>query len=212
MVLSALQLLANPIGHLGVAAKFIVGDIEGVPVGFEVLPVTATRQGLRSFAPIDVFRERVVFFLLREVVVPGLGIDDVVEDFARSSGMVAVVGKVTGEQGCVGQDLTHLLPVVVEARLVRGATAHDGRAARVAGGGGAVGVVEEDAAGGQAGQVGCDGLRMPAHGLDPVVEVIERDEEDVGRRQVIRVGTRKREDQKWQQEKFGHLDALPLLE
>lgn len=56
---------------------------------------------------------------------------------------------------------------------------HDGGAAGIAAGTWAVVFGEGDSLGGEAIEVWSLGLRVPAEGFDPVVEIIDRDEEDV---------------------------------
>ena len=75
--------------------------------------------------------------------------------------------------------------VFVEAGEVRGDAGKDGSAAGAAGRCGAVGVGEEDGLGGEALEVRSEGLGVTTEGTDPVVEVIDGDEEDVGRRRIL---------------------------
>ena len=91
-----------------------------------------------------------------------------------------MIGKMSGHQGDIGHDLPERLHVFVKARAVRGDSRHDGGATWSAGGSRAVGVGEENGLRGEALKVGSEALRMASKRTDPVVQVIDRDEEDVG--------------------------------
>ena len=57
-------------------------------------------------------------------------------------------------------------------------------------------VREKNAAGSKAIEIRCDRLRISAHAADPVVEIVHRDEEDVGLLLILSArGKQSREDQ-----------------
>lgn len=91
-----------------------------------------------------------------------------------------MIGKVAWQEFLLGHDVAEFLCVLIEAGLVRRSSAHDGGAGGIARGCGAVGVAEKDAAFGETIQVGREGLRMSAHATDPVIEIVQGDEKDVG--------------------------------
>ncbi len=174
------QLGADPLGDLEVTSEFLVAHLEGMPVGFHVLPVTGPGQALRPLSPGHVRRKGVLRLLLRVVVVPGLRIDEVVEDLAGSPRPIAVPREVFRHQLRLRQDRAHLLQVGVKPRAERGQPRHDGGAGRVAGSGGTMRVCEQDPLPRQTVEMGRSGLRVTAQAPYPVVQVIERDEQDIG--------------------------------
>ena len=90
LVVGALELLADPLGDEPVAAEGFIGDIEGRPVGFGILPRAGDRQADRTFCGMERGRKGIVFFFRGIVVVPTDGIDDVVQHLARAGGPITV--------------------------------------------------------------------------------------------------------------------------
>ena len=111
-------------------------------------------------------------FLGRELVV----------DLAGDGGVVAGFFEGLGEGGEVveGGDVAEPGGEAVNAGAGVAATGHDGGARGEADGGLAVGVGEEGAPLGEGVDVRCPGLGMSAEAADPVVEVVDGDEDDVG--------------------------------
>ena len=175
-----LELFADPFCHQPVAAELLVGHVERGPVRLDILPGTAAGQAHRALRRMKRAGEGIVGRLVREIVVPRLGIDDVVQHLSRAGGAVAVTREVARQQFRPRHDLAHLLRVLIEPRAMRRQAAEDGRARRIARGRGAIGVAEQHAARGETVQIRRLRLRMPAEAADPVVEVVERNEEHVG--------------------------------
>ena len=173
------ELLADPLGDEMVAAIFLVCGIKRRPVSFDVLP-RLTRNAHGPLLGIERAREGIFGFLFREIFVPRLGVDEVVQHLAGTAGPVPGAGEGLGQQLGLGQNFAHALVVGVQTGAVRGTAGENGRARGVAGGGRAMGVGEEYARGGQPIEVGRASLRMAAEATDPVVQIINGDKEDVG--------------------------------
>ena len=90
LVVLAGELFADPLCYEPVAAELLIGDIEGGPVGFRVLPWALTREIQRALRRVESARERIVVRFRREVIVPALRVDDVVQQLARACGPIAV--------------------------------------------------------------------------------------------------------------------------
>ena len=115
----ASELLADPLGHTVVAAELLIRHIKGGPVSFHILPGAADRQIHRALRGIEGLRQRIVFRLGGEVVVPRGRVDHVVQQLARASAPVAVIGKVPRHEDGIRQDIAHLLAIVIQARAMR---------------------------------------------------------------------------------------------
>ena len=83
LVVFLAKLLADPFRNEPVAAELFVRRIECGPVGFDVLPGTAARQTDGSLLGIQRARKRIFRLFRRVVLVPGLCIDEVVQDLSR---------------------------------------------------------------------------------------------------------------------------------
>ena len=173
------ELLADPLGDEMVAAIFLVCGIKRRPVSFDVLP-RLTRNAHGPLLGVERAWEGIFGFLFREIFVPRLGVDEVVQHLAGTAGPVPGAGEGLGQQLGLGQNFAHALVVGVQTGAVRGTAGENGRARGVAGGGRAMGVGEEYARGGQPIEVGRASLRMAAEATDPVVQIINGDKEDVG--------------------------------
>ena len=103
------------------------------------------------------------------------------KNFSGAGGVVTVVGKMARHESDFRLDFPEGLLVFVEAGEVRGDPGKNGGAAGATGRSGAVGVGEEDGLGGESLEVRSEGLRVTSEGANPVVEVIDGDEEDVER-------------------------------
>ena len=77
LVVLAGELFADPLCHEPVAAELLIGDIEGGPVGFRVLPWALTREIQRALRRVESAREWIVVRFRGEVIVPALRVDDV---------------------------------------------------------------------------------------------------------------------------------------
>lgn len=117
-----------------------------------------------------------------ELLVAGFAAVVAVVDFSGGVGGVAVLFKVLGEGGEVFEfiDLTEPGAESVDPGGVRAEAHHEAGAGGIAEGGLAVGVEENGALGGELVDVGSFGIGMSAEAADPVVLIIDRDEEDVG--------------------------------
>ena len=175
-----LKSFANPFRHQPVAAVFFVRCIEGGPVGFDILPRSAARQTDRAFRRIKCSWERVFGLSGREILVPRLCINEVVQQFSLAAGVVSVIAKMLRQEFCIRQNFAHLLAVFVQAGTVRRTACHNGCARRITGSTRAVSVCEQHAAGGQSIKVRCDGLSIPTETTNPVVKVVNGDKQDVG--------------------------------
>ena len=71
------ELLADPLGDEKVAAIFFVGGVQRRPVGLDVLP-RLTRNAHGPLLGIERAWEGIFGFLFREILVPRLGVDEVV--------------------------------------------------------------------------------------------------------------------------------------
>ena len=173
-----LQRFDGPVHRL-VVPHLLVRNVEGRPVESAV-HVGKGRHVHRAF-PFRSGRRRHVLFERRKVVVPGPGVGlVVVEDLPGAPRPVPVVGEVPGKRHRIGHDLTPPLVVGIHSRSGGVLSGQERGPRRVAGGRGGVGAGEEHALAGQTRKVGGARLRMSAERLDPVVQVVDRDEEDVG--------------------------------
>ena len=106
-----------------------------------------------------------------------------VEEFSGAEGAVAGLLEMLGQQHQVGPRRADGRPVVGEHAGLEGLEAAEHRGPRgIAERGGAVGVGEGDPTPGEAVEVGRLDLRMAPQRPDPVIEVVDRDEEDIGGR------------------------------
>lgn len=186
----ARELLADPVADQIVAAEFLVVDIERAPVRLDVLPRARAREVDRARFRIERARQGAFALLRGEVVVPGRRVDEVVEEFSRACGPIASPREAARKQLRCRHDVAHLLPVCVEPAAPRRDAGQDCRTRRVARGRGAVRVGKEHARRREAIEVRRARLRVPAEAADPVVEVIDGDEEHVRRALVIVRGLR----------------------
>ena len=117
--------------------------------------------------------------------IPGGGVGEFVVrfvvDFAAAPDSVAVLAKVLGEGDpvLVFRDVAKEVEVAVDAGGGGAQAGHDGRAGGVAEGGGAVGVFEQHAPAGQSINIGSLCLGMPSKTTNPVVQIVDGDEQDV---------------------------------
>ncbi len=104
------------------------------------------------------------------------------EDLAGTDGSVAVLGHPLRESGFVLQvgRFPDWLGVQVDAGSGGTDAPKESGPGRIAGRGGAVGVVEEDPHPGEAVDVWGLRLGVASHHADPVIEIIDRDEEKAG--------------------------------
>ena len=172
------KLLANPLGDQPVATKLLVGGIQRGPVRFHVLP-GFTGEADRPLFRVEGPRERVLGLFFWEILVPGTGVNKVVQHFPGARCTVPVVSEVLWQDDGIWQDLAHLLVVGVKSRAVRREAGHDRCTGGVACGAGAMGVGKQHPAFCQAIEVGCDRLGMSPQATDPVVEIVHGDEQDI---------------------------------
>ena len=156
------ELLGNPFRDFGITAKFFISGIERAPVGFDVLPRATAGEGKGAFFWVKGEGKGVFRFLFREVFVPRFCVDEVVKHFSGAAGAIAMVAKMLGDNFCVGEDLAHLLSVVVESGAMRREPGHDGGAGGIARSTRAMGICEKDPAGSESIKVGGDRLGVPA--------------------------------------------------
>ena len=173
------QLFADPLGHQHVAAVFLIRGLQRRPVGLDILP-RLPRNAHRAFLRIQRKRERIFRFLFREILIPRLGVDKVMQHLARTGGPVPGAGEGLGQQLCLGQNFAHALVVGIQPGTMRRLAGEDCRARWITRRCRAMGVGEEHARSGQTIEVGCASLRVTAEATDPVVQIINGDEEDVG--------------------------------
>ena len=174
VVVRALELLADPFRQEPVATELLVRHVERGPVGFVILPFASARQIHGALGRIERARERIVLRFVREVIIPRLRVDHVVEHLARAGGPVAIPRKVARHQLRIRQHLAHLLPVVVKPRAMRRQLAQDRRTRRIARRPDAIGVLEQHAARREPIKVWRLRLRMPAKASDPIIEIAHR--------------------------------------
>lgn len=208
LLMLAQELLTNPLRHGPVAAILLIADRERGPVGLDILPVAGTRQADRPVPRREGAWQGSVSRLVGEVLVPARRIDDIVQHLARARTPVAMPRKITRQQLRLRQHLAQLLLVAVQPRAMRRQAAEDRAARGIARGRRAVGVAKQHPAGGQAVEVRRQRLRMPAEAADPVAQIVERDEENVGpalRRQCM--AAKERRDRKKCQERFHQPDS-----
>ena len=161
-------------------AHFLVRDIEGRPVESGV----HVRKGRHAHGPfpLGARRRRHVLLEGRKVVVPGSGIRlVVVEDLPGATRPIPVVAEIPGKSHYLGQYLTPPLIVRVHARGVGVFAGQERSSRRVARRRGGEGAGKEHALFGQTREAGCPRLGMSAERLDPVVQVVNGDEQDVRR-------------------------------
>ena len=182
------ELLADPPGDEPVAAIRFIVHVQRGPIGLAILPRAAARQANRTWLRIVCRRERIVLFLRRIVVVPGRWIDHVVEQLSGTGRPVTVIGKMARHKHLVGHHVAHLVQIVIQAGAPRRLAGKDRRARRVARSRGGVCVAEKHPAGGEPVNVRCFRLWVPAEAADPVVQIVHRDEEDIGRADDRRCG------------------------
>ena len=104
------------------------------------------------------------------------------EDLAAAEGRVASGSKMFGNRDRLREPGlgTPFLAVVVDAGGGRSDAGHHGDPRWIAGGRGAVGIGEQHATGGQAINVGSVNTFSSPHAVDPVIQIIDRDEKDIG--------------------------------
>ena len=132
---------------------------------------------ISDFRRIDIIGIDLVFVM---IVVPILVTRiAAVIDLAGPADIVAVGSKVFVQRGKLGDVLPPVDAVAIDTRRARPLAGHEGGARRIADGRGAVGVGEGDAAGREAVEVGRFDLLLTQI-VNPVVQIVDRDEEDVG--------------------------------
>ena len=130
------------------------------------------------------------------VAVIGPGVEGAgVEQLAGAEGCVAGILEMPGQRTNVLEDF-HGAPVrLVHVNAGRRGTqaGHQSRPGRIAQDGGRMRVGKHHAPLGEAVHVGCNRLRMPVERSDPVVQVVDGNEEDVGRRSrlCVQAGSRR---------------------
>ena len=90
LVALELKLLADPLRHQPVTTELFITHIERRPVGFIILPLACARQIHGPLRRIKRAWKWVVLGFGREVIIPRLWIDDVMEHLPRTRAPVAV--------------------------------------------------------------------------------------------------------------------------
>ena len=161
------QVLGRPVGELGVGRLFVV-DVERAPVEAAAVELVQGVAGGPQKAAEAV------------VVVPRGGfVLALVKRLAAADRFVAVLHEVLRQGDGQWHGVAPDVPVVVAAGGGGAPAGHQTRPGGVAGGGLAVGPPERDAAPGERVDVRRERLRVTVEDADPVVQIVDRDDEDI---------------------------------